>query len=143
MNNSSLLGIEKDFDLDNTPFYKRKKFLIRAGIVLSLIIIVIIIIAVVASKPSKFISDSFIESTEFITNPDQGYYMPTRVYLTPNSFTYDKHQTNQTYHLRCDLGEFSGAVNSEKQDKDLTTTALKGLDDFLYTIKSQNKNAVP
>ena len=56
-----------------------------------------------------------------------------------------KYKTNypqQIFHLRCDIGQFSGAVNSNKKDIELTNEALAGLDELLSIIKSKNKNAV-
>ena len=50
--------------------------------------------------------------------------------------------SDQIYHLRCDIYEFSGAVNSDKKDKKLTDIVLNWLDEFLYKIKKENKNAV-
>ena len=85
-------------------------------------------------------SNSFKESTEHINNPDQGFYRPIIVTLTPNSFKHGNNNPEQVYHLRCDISQFSGAVNGE--DKKLTQTALDGLDNFLSEIKKENKNVV-
>ena len=106
---------------------------------LSLITLIIIVVNV---NSSSFSSDSFIESKEIIINPDQGFYQPVRVTMTPDSFSNKKRYPEQLYHLRCHIGEFSGKVNSDKKDKKLTETALNGLDDYLNTIKLENKNAI-
>ena len=106
---------------------------------LSLITLIIIFVNVYSSS---FSSDSFIESKEIIINPDQGFYRPVRVTMTPDSFSSKKGNPDQLYHLRCDIGQFSGKVNSDKKDKKLTEKVLNGLDDYLNSIKLQNKNAI-
>ena len=135
---------DKDINIQNKPFYKRRLFFIGIGISLLLIIIIIIIIcASLSSSPLKFSSKSFIESSEPINNPDRGFYYPISVKITPESLSYYMtDHPQQIYHLRCDIGEFSGAVNSEKIDKELTTKALEGLQELLSTIKSKNKNVL-
>ena len=140
MKKDLLEDIDKDIKLSNTPFYKRRIFLIGTGALLVLIIIIIII--VVVALPSKFSSNSFIESKEPINNPDRGFYYPVRVDITPDDLTYWEYFPQQIIHLRCDIGPFSGKVNSEKQDKQITNKALEGLDKLLFTIKSENKNAI-
>ena len=106
---------------------------------LSLITLIIIFVNVYSSS---FSSDSFIESKEIIINPDQGFYRPVRVTMTPDSFSSKKGNPDQLYHLGCDIGQFSGKVNSDKKDKKLTEKVLNGLDDYLNSIKLQNKNAI-
>ena len=123
------------------PFYKRRIYQLAAGLILFIIIIIIIII-VSSSSSEKFSSNSFTESIEFIKNPDQGYYRPVKIKMTPDSFTNGTHRPDQIYHLRFDMSQFSGAVNSEKIDKKLTTKVLEELDKYLYKIKAENKNAV-
>lgn len=94
------------------------------------------------SKSDTYSSNSFKESIDHINNPDQGLYRPLLVTLKPNSFSHGSTNPEQVYHLRCDISQFSGAVNSDGEDKELTEVALDGLDEFLYEIKKQNKNAV-
>ena len=91
---------------------------------------------------SHFSSDSFIESKEIIINPDQGFYRPVILTLKPNSFVSQSNRPDQLYHLRCDISEFSGQVNSDQKDKVLTQTVLDDLDKYLSDIKKQNKNAI-
>lgn len=105
-----------------------------------LLISLIILIANVSS--SSFSSDSFVESNEIIINPDQGFYKPLRVTMTPDSFDGKIKELDQLYHLRCHIGAFSGKVNSDKKDKKLTDKVLNALDDYLTKIKLQNKNAI-
>ena len=142
----------KDIDNISTPkpFYKRKLFII--GILFLIIIISIIIIILVISSSSSSSSPSYphyfnknyfsSESKEFIKNPDQGFYRPLIIRIKPDSFSPGKNNPTQLYHLRCDISEFSGAVNTDKQDKKLTDIALNGLDEYLNTIKLENKNAI-
>ena len=94
------------------------------------------------SEALTYSSNSFKESIEHINNPDQGFYRPLLVTLKPDSFSHGSNNPEQVYHLRCDISQFSGAVNSDGKDKKLTDAALNGLDEFLYEIKKQNKNAV-
>ena len=94
------------------------------------------------TEQTTYSSNSFKESIEYINNPDQGFYRPLLVYLKPDSFKYGSNSPEQVYHLRCDISEFSGAVNSDGKDQKLTDKALNGLDDYLYEIKKENKNAV-
>jgi len=124
----------KDIDNISTPkpFYKRKLFII--GILFLIIIISIIIIILVISSSSSSSSPSYphyfnknyfsSESKEFIKNPDQGFYRPLIIRIKPDSFSPGKNNPTQLYHLRCDISEFSGAVNTDKQDKKLTDIAL-------------------
>ena len=94
------------------------------------------------TKLDEYFSNSFKESIEHINNPDQGFYRPLIVRLKPDSFSHGTNNPEQVYHLRCDISQFSGAVNSDKVDKKLTDIALNGLDNYLYELKKQNKNAV-
>lgn len=94
------------------------------------------------TEQATYTSNSFKESIEHINNPDQGFYRPLLVTLKPDSFTYGTINPEQVYHLRCDISAFSGAVNSDREDKKLTEKALTGLDNYLYQIKKENKNAV-
>ena len=100
------------------------------------------IICISYSQQLSYTSNSFKESTEHINNPDQGFYRPLIVYIKPKSFYHEPNNPEQVYHLRCDMSEFSGAVNSDKVDKKLTDYALNSIDDYLSEIKKENKNAV-
>jgi len=140
MKGSSLIDLEKNLN-SNKPFYKRRLFFIGIGL-LSLIILIIIIIIIVSSSTISFSSNNFIESKEFIKNPDQGFYRPVIVTITPSNFKNSTNKPDQIYHLRCDISEFSGAVNSDGKDIKLTDNALNRLDEYLNKIKLENKNAV-
>ena len=89
-----------------------------------------------------YTSNSFKQSIEHIKNPDQGFYRPLIVYIKPNSFSHESNNPEQLYHLRCDISEFSGAVNSDRVDKKLTDFALNRLNLYLSEIKKENKNAI-
>lgn len=52
--------------------------------------------------------------------------------MKPESFSHGKNYPEQVYHLRCDISQFSGAVNSDGVDKEITDVALNGLDEYLY-----------
>ena len=104
--------------------------------------IIIICSSLVLSDPIKYLSNQFKESSEHINNPDQGFYRPLLVNIKPDSFSHGKNYPEQVYHLRCDISQFSGAVNSDRVDKKITDIALNGLDEYLYEIKKENKNAV-
>ena len=100
------------------------------------------IIVISYSQQMSYISNSFKESTEHIRNPDQGFYRPLIVYIKPDSFYHQPNDPEQIYHLRCDMSEFSGAVNSDRVDKKLTDYALNSIDGYLSEIKRENKNAI-
>ena len=105
-------------------------------------IALILIVAVSSNADITFYSDDFIESKSHIKNPDEGFYYPVVVEVTPNGISYDKTiPEEQIYHLRCDMSQFSKVVNGDR-DKELTQTALDQIDALLARIKSQNKNVV-
>ncbi len=93
----------------------------------------------------KYVQDlNYEESTEEISNPDQGFYRPLYVKIGENGAAYNKAVINastQLYHLRCDISEFSAAVN-KLSDKSMTENALDGLDALLLYLKENDKNAV-
>ena len=87
---------------------------------------------------------NYEESTEEISNPDQGFYRPLYVKINENGTTYNKGVINsqtRLYHLRCDISAFSAAVNNAA-DKPLTNAALEGLDTLLSYLKENDKNAI-
>ena len=88
MENPFLKFINDDINTPNTPFYKRKIFLIGIGFLLLILIIFLIIIIIRAVSPSNFSSDSFIESKGSIKNPDRGYYSPIYITITPDTFNH-------------------------------------------------------
>lgn len=90
----------------------------------------------------SYTSNSFKQSADHIINPDQGFYRPLIVTIKPDSFTHGSINAEQVYHLRCDISQFSGAVNADREDKKLTDKALNGLNKYLSQIKKENKNAV-
>ena len=63
------------------PFYKRKIFFIVIGVICLIIIIIIIVVA--TNKDNKFYSNDFKESNAFKNNPDQGFYIPADILITP------------------------------------------------------------
>ena len=106
------------------------------------IILILLLTLFSLSKADEYSSNSFKESSENINNPDQGFYRPLLVKMKPESFSHNSNSPEQVYHLRCDISQFSGAVNSDGEDKKLTDIALNGIDNYLYEIKKENKNAV-
>ena len=90
----------------------------------------------------KHVQDlNYEESTEEISNPDQGFYRPVYVKIDENGATYNKGVINsqtQLYHLRCDISAFSAAVNNAT-DKPLTDEAMEGLDALLFVLKKTTK----
>ena len=107
-----------------------------------LILYIFVFMLISKSFQITYTSNSFKQSIEHIKNPDQGFYRPLIVYIKPNSFSHEPNNPEQIYHLRCDISEFSGAVNSDRVDKKLTDFALKSIDQYLSEIKKENKNAV-
>ena len=98
-----------------------------------------------AEEGKEYVQDlNYEESTEQISNPDQGFYRPLYVKINENGAAYNKAVINastQLYHLRCDISEFSAAVNNQS-DKPITQEALDGLDALLLYLKENDKNAV-
>ena len=107
-----------------------------------LILYIFVFIFISKTMEITYTSNSFKQSIEHIKNPDQGFYRPLIVYIKPDSFNYEYNNPEQVYHLRCDISEFSGAVNSDRVDKRLTDFALNSIDQYLSDIKKENKNAV-
>ncbi len=97
------------------------------------------------NKPQEGVQQlNYTESTEKINNPDQGFYRPIYVNMTESAVTYNKNivtAATQLYHLRIDISSFSAAVNGES-DKQLTQSALDGLDELLSYLKQKDKNAI-
>lgn len=86
---------------------------------------------------------NYAESVAKIDNPDQGFYRPIYVDVKEDGVTRNRNVEDATrlYHLRVDISAFSSAVNGS-EDKELTETALAGLDDLLAYLKANDKNAV-
>ncbi len=106
-----------------------------------------------AELPLVFEDDNFIyrrqalsysESTDYIDNPDRGFYRPIFVAVSPTEVKYNKNIVNaatRLYHLRIDISAFSGAVNGTG-DIEITDSALDGLDGLLSYLLDNQKNAV-
>ena len=98
-----------------------------------------------ADAGKEYVQDlDYEESTEEISNPDQGFYRPLYVKINENGVAYNQGVINastQLYHLRCDISAFSSAVNN-LADKPITEEALDGLDSLLLSLKENDKNAV-
>ena len=116
------------------------------AIILSIFIIAAIFAACGKTDAGeKHVQDlNYEESTEEISNPDQGFYRPLYVKINEDGAAYNKNVINastQLYHLRCDISAFSAAVNNQS-DKSITQEALEGLDALLFYLKENDKNAV-
>ena len=98
-------------------------------------IILIFFFQIVEGKEGNqhLFSSKFYESAEEINNPGQGYYEATYVTMAPDYFDGETGISEQVYHLRCDISQFSSKFNDK--DRDLSSTALNGLDHLLYQIK--------
>lgn len=84
------------------------------------------------------------ESTVAISNPDRGFYGAVYVTVNENGAIYNKAvfgDAHSLYHLRCDIGAFSAAVNG-KEDMPLTQKAVDGLDGLLAYLRENDKNAI-
>ena len=141
MKSSAIENLLNEIKDKSIPFYKKRSFIILIIIVLIIIVVVVIVIVVVTLKSNIKFSNDFKESIQYIKNPEQGFYRPLIVTITPSSITYGKTNPEQIYHLRCDISQFSKVVNGEK-DKELTDETLIKLEEFLSKIKLENKNAV-
>ena len=85
----------------------------------------------------------YTESTLYIQNPDQGFYRPAFIKLSPNTHSANTPLYNdiQLYHLRIDISDFSKAVNGE-DDLPLTESALNELDRVLQYYKDNQRNVI-
>ena len=84
------------------------------------------------------------ESTVATSNPDRGFYGAVYVTVNENGAIYNKAvfgDAHSLYHLRCDIGAFSAAVNG-KEDMPLTQKAVDGLDGLLAYLRENDKNAI-
>ncbi|MDE6868008.1 MAG: DUF4832 domain-containing protein [Clostridia bacterium] len=84
------------------------------------------------------------ESIAKINNPDQGFYRPILVRVKEDGVSYNQNivtDGTRLYHLRIDISAFSSAVNGSA-DKELTASALDGLEGVLQYLRSRGKNAV-
>ena len=104
-------------------------------------ILLLTLLVVFTSGSEVFYSDDFKESTQFKNNPDQGFYSPNVITITPSGMKYYLDPPEQVYHLRCDISQFSKAVNGY-EDIELTDIVLQKLEELLNTIKSENRNVV-
>jgi len=97
------------------------------------------------SEKSDYIVQNldYVETTEKVNNPDQGFYRPIFVRLTESGATYNKNIINsgtQLYHLRTDISDFS--TNGGGSDKPLSEQALNGFEELLKLLKERGKSAV-
>ena len=103
--------------------------------------LIVLLFAFTKAESLSYSSTDFTQSTEDIRNPDQGFYKPLLVTLGPEKCEVAEANPDQMYHIRCDISQFSKAVN-KIQDLEITESALNCLDDLLLKIKSENKNSV-
>ena len=96
---------------------------------------------------------SFQDSLETIINPDRGWYKPVIVELEPNGFetAFSDIQERcarainldiQILHLRVNIGQLSGNVNTEGIDKEFSTAQLSSLNSMLDIIRKNNLNVI-
>ena len=104
-------------------------------------ILILCIVSFSTAAKYSYTSSSFSESARDINNPDQGFYKALRVTFKSNSLEYSREKADQLYHIRCDMSEFSKAVN-KKQDKELSSGVLVQLQLLLSQLKKENKNAI-
>ena len=121
-----------------------KRLLGYLSILIAAIIVLLIVIALPINFSASCARAKSSESIEKINNPDQGFYRPIYVKVTEDGATYNERIINdntQLYHLRVDISVFSKAVNGV-EDKELTASALDGVESVLQTLHSRGKNAV-
>ncbi len=85
----------------------------------------------------------YTESLEKIDQPDQGFYRPIYVRMTPDGISYNKNiisDHTRLYHLRTDISAFS--QNRGGEDAPLSEAALSGLRECLDYLKERDKNAI-
>ena len=96
---------------------------------------------------------SYSDGKETFANPDRGFYKPINIKLAGNSFilpnTDIQEECNeaiknnlQILHLRIDIGELSGNLNSDKKDKNLTSKQINSLNSVFNIIRQNNLDAI-
>lgn len=83
------------------------------------------------------------EDTNYIDNPDQGFYSPVCIQVVDNFKDKDYVINNKTrlYHLRMDLSTFSSKYNNDI-DKKLGDTDLENIDKMLAKYLAKEKNVI-
>ena len=116
----------KDINNKEIAFYKKRIFIFSIISIILIAGVIILIVEIKINSDSKnkeennnfFSSELFIESKEFISNPDQGFFRSVYITMTPDSFT---NKTNKPiddiYHLRCDISQFSKVSNNRNNFK--------------------------
>ena len=90
---------------------------------------------------------SFQDSLATIMNPDRGWYRPVTVILGSSVDIQAQcieaiKENIQIIHLRIDLGQFSGNVNTDGIDKDITLEQLSSLNTMVDTIRKNKLNVI-
>lgn len=83
----------------------------------------------------------YTETLDNIQNPERGFYTPVYIGMKQTNNT-AKNPKNNLVHLRVGIGDFSGKVNAEKQDKEFTEDMLNSLNETLKNIKKNNGNVI-
>lgn len=83
----------------------------------------------------------YTETLDNIQNPERGFYTPLYIEMKQNN-NIAKSPQNNLVHLRVGIGDFSGKVNVEKQDKEFTEDMLNSLNETLENIKKNNANVI-
>lgn len=86
----------------------------------------------------------YAESIKTIHNPDQGFFKPLYVAVTPDGLQYKKNEITddyRLYHLRVDISEFS-KVRNGSEDLELTSVALEQFAQLLELMQDREKNVI-
>lgn len=86
---------------------------------------------------------SYTESTDYIANPDQGFYRTVFVKLDENGATSStpRYDGFNLYHLRVDISSFSAVANGER-DKAITQRAIDGLNDVIGFYENNGDSVI-
>lgn len=98
-------------------------------------------------------SINYQDSTTTIMSPDRGLYRPIIITLDANTFspkyndiqyecTQAKNDNIQILHLRIDIGQLSGNVNTDGVDKNFTSAQISSLNTLFETIRENNLNVI-
>lgn len=86
---------------------------------------------------------NYNDSLAAVYNPDQGFYVPINVTVTPDGVTYNREIVTDNvnlYHLRMDISAYS--TNAGGEDTPLTDDALSGIKNLLQYLRVRDKNAI-
>ena len=102
------------------------------------------------SQEETIASSGYVDSLKTLDNPDRGLYKVAYASISDSGFTSNINDVCSTairssqnlIHLRVNIGNLSGNVNSEGVDKEFSTAQLNSLKEIFDRIRYYNLNAI-